>query len=216
MRLPNLLLALLILTLSPQALQAQYDKKAKHILDKMREYYKKNEAFQANFSYKREDPTQNLAESFRGSIMLKGNRYYIDLGDQEVYNNEKHVWNYLKEENEVTIVDYDPDPEELSPADIYYIYEKGFKYLYVEDKKIDGDNYSIVDLTPENLSLNYYKIRLLIHKKDHTVLQWKIFEKSGIRYSYTIDKYEAKYISDSEFVFNADKYPGVEISDLRD
>ena len=201
-----------------QKLHSQNDPKAKIILDKMKRYYEKNPAFTADFEYTRYDPIQNITDIFEGSILLKNNSYKINLQEQEIYNNEKYVWNYLKEENEVTITNYEPDPEDLSPTDILHIYEKEFQYVLLkEEKHIKNRIYQIIDLIPDNTNLNFYKIQLFIHKQKHTLFQWKIFEKTNIIYIYTIHNYHSKpELTNDEFSFNVNKYPNIEVVDLRE
>merc|ERR1711916_329853 len=108
------------------------------IIDAMSEKYKLIPAFKANFSYKIESSEDDLSENVSGNIVVKQNKYKIDLGNQVVFNNEKTVWVYLEEVNEVTITDYEPDPESLSPTEVPNMYKEGFKYRFLEEKKLDG------------------------------------------------------------------------------
>ena len=197
-------------------LMAQYDPKAKRILDAMSEKYKLIPAFKANFSYKMESSDDDISEDVKGDIIVKQNKYKINLGSQAVYNNEENVWVYLKETNEVTISEYEPDPEDLSPTEIPNMYKEGFKYRFVEEKTIDGDVYEVVELNPEDTDLGYFKILLTIHKQNKTLNSWQFFYKNGRQYTYYINDFKAdNKISDNVFVFNVSDYPGVDVVDLR-
>ena len=74
----------------------------------------------------------------------------------------------------------------------------------------------VVDLVPEKKDAQYFKIRMNISKKDKSIQNFTMFDKSGNRYKYTISKFTPNAtITDSYFAFDAKNYPGVEVIDLR-
>jgi len=197
-------------------LMAQYDPKAKRILDAMSEKYKQIPAFKANFSYKIESTEDDVAENVNGNIVVKKNKYKIDLGEQTVFNDEENVWVYLKEVNEVTITEYEPDPESLSPTEVPNMYKEGFKYRFVEEKKINGSTNEIIELNPEDTDLSYFKIELSIDKQNKTLHSWKFFYRNGRQYTYYITDFKPDpKINDNVFVFNEADYDDVDVVDLR-
>ena len=99
------------------------------------------------------------------------------MGGQEVINDGTTQWTYLEEANEVNIDNYDPEEGDISPTQIYNAYQRGFKYVYVEDETIDGKAYQVIDLIPENTDNQFFKIRLHISQDDKVLKRWKIFEK---------------------------------------
>ena len=55
-----------------------------------------------------------------------------------------------------------------------------------------------------------------VDKKTQTITSTKVYEKAGNVYTYTISKMNTTaVIDDTQFVFDAKKYPGVEVVDLR-
>jgi outer membrane lipoprotein carrier protein len=73
-----------------------------------------------------------------------------------------------------------------------------------------------VDLVPEKKDAQYFKIKMMIVKKDKSIQSWTMFDKSGNRYKYTITKFTPNIKADDAlFTFDPKKYPGVEIIDLR-
>jgi outer membrane lipoprotein-sorting protein len=195
---------------------AQQDPKAKGILDAMSKKYKENPAFNAKYSYELESPQEGINQKFEGEITVKNDMYHIKTDEQEVFNNGKTVWVYMKDLKEVTIDRFTPDPDELLPGDIPDMYKTGFKYAYIEEVKIDGKLYDVVELNPENRNSSYFKISMTISKEDKTLRSWKIFDKTGRRYTYTLKNYTPlKTIPDTAFMFDVKKYPGVEVIDNR-
>jgi outer membrane lipoprotein carrier protein len=195
---------------------AQYDPKALEILNAMSKKYKSIPAFEANISYTLTNETEKINEEFKGRIAVKGNKFKLVLPEQEVINNGTTVWTYLPEAKEVNIDNYDPSSDDLNPSKFYEIYKKGYKYMYLEDKTEGGVLCEIVDLVPEKKDAQYFKVRMNIVKKDKSIQSWTMFDKGGNRYKYTITKFvSSPALSDNLFTFDAKKYPGVEVVDLR-
>ncbi|MDO1447091.1 outer membrane lipoprotein carrier protein LolA [Rhodocytophaga aerolata] len=210
----NLLLAFVFLCTG--ALMAQKDKRAEEILDAMSDKYKAFHAFKAQFTYTMESPSAGVNETYNGDLTVKGPKYYMNLGEQEIINNGSTVWTYIKETNEVNISDYEPDEDEITPSKIFSIYKKGYKYNFVEEKKEGGQVYEIVDLIPEDKNKNIFKVRITVNKKDRSMKSLRVFEKSGNRYVYTVNRFTpVETIDDNFFAFDKSKYKGVEIIDLR-
>jgi outer membrane lipoprotein carrier protein len=215
----NLLLSFitLFLLVSNQGIAQTKDPKAEAILNAMSERYKTLKSFNADFTYIIESTQEKIKDVQEGSIIVKGEKFKLKIGDQEIYNNMNTVWTYLKGENEVTITDYDPDGGDITPAEVYNMYKRGFKYTIATDApETDTRLYDVIDLVPEDKNLNYFKVRLLIDKKTKELKSWKIFEKNGRRFLYEIMKFTPNVLAkDTDFTFDKSKYPKVTVIDLR-
>ncbi len=210
-----LFLAVFALFLTVQAF-SQYDPKALQTLEAMSNKYKSFSAFEANFAWTMTNDVEKINEEFKGKVTVKGNKYRLALPEQEVINNGSTIWTYLPEAKEVNIDNYEPSSEDVNPSKIYEIYKKGFKYLYLSDKPEGGVLCEEIDLVPEKKDAQYFKIKMLISKKDKSLQSWTMFDKSGNKYKYTITKFNPNVkIEDTFFNFDLKKYPGVEVIDLR-
>jgi outer membrane lipoprotein-sorting protein len=210
-----LFLAFFALILSIKAF-SQYDPKALQTLEAMSNKYKSFPAFECNFSYTMTNDVEKINEEFKGKVTVKGDKYRLALPEQEVINNGSTIWTYLPEAKEVNIDNYEPSSEDVNPSKIYDIYKKGFKYLYLQDKTESGVVCEEIDLVPEKKDAQYFKIKMLINKKDKSIQSWTMFDKGGNRYKYTITKFNPNVkVEDSFFTFDLKKYPGVEPIDLR-
>lgn len=209
-------LFILLLTLSTYVAWAQRDPKALEILDAMSEKYQNVGGFKAKLVYKLENPTEKLNETFRGDITVMGDKYRLKIGEQEIINNGSTIWTYLREVNEVNVDNYYPEDDPMAPAKIYTIYREGYKYTFVEERKLKGRVVHIVDLEPENKDEPFYKIRLTIDKEDKTMVNYKVFDKNGNRYLWTVSDFEPNLnLTASHFEFDPSEYKDVEIIDLR-
>jgi chaperone LolA len=191
---------------------AQYDPEAKAILDAMSSKYKKVGAFSASFSQKIENKTAGVEEVIEGKITVKGNKYKLEVIENEIFNNGKEVWVYSPELKEVTVSTYSPEEEEITPGNVYDIYKKGFKYALIS-KLSNGDN--VIELDPVSREKTYHKIRLTIDNQN-SLKTFTVFEKSGNQYIYSVKGFNPiSSLQDSFFTFDPAKYKGVEVIDFR-
>ena len=81
----------------------------------------------------------------KGQILVKGQKYRLDIADYEIISDGETIWTYEKESN-TCYVDYKEDIEDetFSPSEMFTIWEKDFKHEYKSTEKVDGrDNYVI-------------------------------------------------------------------------
>lgn len=205
-----------ILFLFTQNTFAQYDDKARTILDNMSDKYKSILAYEATFTQTLQNTQADINEDFSGKITVKGEMFRLDMGGQEIINNGKTVWTYIPEVNEVNIDNYNPQDGEMTPSKIYAAYKNGYKYIYLEEKKMGGKSYDVIDLVPEDTNDPFFKIRLTIDQKGSVLKSWTMFDKSGNHYIYDISEFKIlNDIKDTYFHFDKAKYNGVEVVDLR-
>lgn len=211
----KLIVALSLLALAFSTfVYAQQDPAAREILDAMSNKYRKVPAFTADFTYTLENPQENLNEAFQGKITVKGLKYKLALEGQEIINDGETVWTYLAEVNEVTINTFSPGDAEINLNNIFDLYKTGYKYLLVDE--LTNATIKTVDLVPDDKNLNYFKIRMEIANAGSALNSFKIFDKTGNRYTYTINKFsEQPSLQDKEFTFDVAAHKGVEVIDFR-
>jgi outer membrane lipoprotein carrier protein len=206
----------LILAFAVISVQAQYDPKALEILEAMSKKYKAIEAFEANISQTLTNDVEKINEEMKGKITVKGEKFRLALPEQEIINDGATQWTYLPDAKEVNIDNYDPASDDVNPTKILDMYKKGFKYLYLADKTEGGVLCEEVDLVPDKKDAQFFKIKMMIGKKDKSIQSWTMYDKSGNKYKYTITKFNPGVkVEDSFFTFDTKKYPGVEVIDLR-
>lgn len=212
--------ALLLLTMiSVVGLKAQNtDAKAKAILGEVSKKYRSYNVIKTDFSFMLENPQAKIKETQQGSLIAKSeaNKYKVTMTDQELYSDGKSQWTYLKDNKEVQITDVDNNTDGINPAKIFTIYEKGYKYLFTGEKKVGAKTLQTIDLSPLDIKKSIFKIRLTIDKAAKQITNVVIFDKSGNRYTYAIKSFIPNVkVAESVFAFDAKKYPGVEVVDLR-
>ncbi|HZY82954.1 MAG TPA: outer membrane lipoprotein carrier protein LolA [Cyclobacteriaceae bacterium] len=195
---------------------AQYDPKALETLDAMSKKYKSIEAFEANIVCNMTNEIDKVNEEFKGKITVKGDKFVLVLPEQEIINNGNTQWTYLPEAKEVNIDTYDPNSDDVNPTKILDMYKKGYKYISLGEKTVDGVQVEEIDLVPDKKDAQYFKIKMMIAKKDKSIHSWTMFNKAGDRFKYTITKFNpSAKVDDSFFAFDVKKHPDVLVNDLR-
>ncbi len=198
-----------------QNILAQSDPKAKTVLDNALKVYKTYPSVSAKFSQTIEVPNSKTTVR-NGQVFVKGDMYKIVLPDQSIFCDKKTVWTYMKDLNEVQINDYEPSADEITPTNIYSIYQTDFFYMLGGIENIAEVPCQIVDLTPKNKDKPFFKVRIWIDKKSQLVKQFKVFDRNGTRYTYTVTSINTNAgLQDTFFKFNAKDFPSVHVEDLR-
>lgn len=191
--------------------QGQKDPAALTILESMSQKYESYPSFSADFTYTLINPDKSK-EDITGAMTVKGEKYKLDLGDQEITNNGDTIWTYLKDVNEVNITLYYPEEQEITLSSIWSIYEDGYKYVYVEAR--DGGKTHVIDLEPEDSGKDIYKIRMEI-TDENRLLSFMLYERSGVQYLYTINNFDEKVnAQDDYFAWDKKAHPDVDVIDF--
>jgi len=207
---------------------AEKDATAKAILDKVGEKYRTFEVVKTDFDFTLENPQAGVKETQSGTLIAKSksNKFRVTIFSagtsdkqeiaQEIISDGKTQWTYLKKDKEVQVNNVDNSGNGLNPAQVFTIYEHGYKYIYNGDTKVGGRTYQEIDLTPEDINKPFFKVRLMIDKRKKQIYSALIFDKNGNRYTYTLRSFVSNLqVPDNTFSFDPKMYKGVEVVDLR-
>jgi outer membrane lipoprotein carrier protein len=211
------LLVLMCVSIFSTAQTSVKDTEAKSILDKVSKKFKSFKAVQAVFHLKVEDASGKVQGNRQGTVFMKGNKYKVQMAEQEIFSDGTTIWTYDKGANEVTVATIDPTANSITPQKIFTnFYDKDFLYKLNGEKKTNRKVIQEIELTPVDKSKAFHKVYVYVDKAAQNISSTKILEKNGNRYTYTVDSFKSDPpLSDAIFVFNKNNYPGVEVVDLR-
>ena len=205
---------------------AQKDVEAKKILAPVSQKYRGYATIKTDFTFTVDNKQANIKVTQNGTLITqpKSNKFKITLFntgsttqvDQEIIGDGKTQWTYNKDEKEVQISNTVHGSDAFNPAELFTIYEKGYKYLYTGLEKRGGKLYQMIDLTAENTKTNFFKIRLSIDKVKKQIYSAQIFDKNGSQYTYTLKTFTPNpTLPANTFTYDTKSHPGVEVVDLR-
>jgi len=208
-------LGILFLGLTVFGATAQVDTKAKSILDKVSKLTKTYKTISVDFSMTITSPEGSPIKQ-KGKALMKGDKYFLTLPDQEIYCDGKTVSTYIKDDNECYVSDIDDTESDMvQPSELLTIWEKGFTYKYSKELTFAGKQVHEILLYPKDKkNSKYHTIVIRIDKAKNEVVYAHIKGKDGVHMKYTLSKLiKNTTIPDTKFVFNKSKYPGVEITE---
>ena len=190
------------------------DPEAKTVLDAVSAKFKTFKSIQAKFKIVIENNVGKVIGTKSGTVYLKGTKYRISIAiGQEVFCDGNNVWTYTKADNEVVISKLDMGNNTITPQKLFTnFYDKDFLY------KLNGERAGKqeIELTPIDKTKPFYKVLVNVDKKSQTIANTKVFEKAGNRYTSSVAGMNTSVVlPDAQFVFDAKKYPGVNVEDNR-
>ena len=130
--------SLLMLVLILSAFQTRQDPMAGEILAAVAKNYKKLAGFHAKFTHSSESNSGKLLGSKSGQISVSNQKFRLKMEQTTLICDGKTTWNANSKIKEVTISDYDPEPDDITPERIYSFYQKGYKYVFMGEVKVKG------------------------------------------------------------------------------
>ncbi len=206
-------LSVTVITFSPVKLKAQSaEKKAMALLEEVTAKMKSYRTMKLDFTYSMVNKGQKIRETFKGTLAAKGDKYKLNISEQQVFCDGKTAWTYLKDANEVTINNVAGEEDSFTPTKFMTSYGNNYKSKLVENK---GDQ-QVIEMVPIKNRRKLSKVRLTLDKAEKQVKSMQVFDKNGGVFTYNIERFITNQsISDAEFTFKASNYPKVEVVDMR-
>ncbi len=197
-----------------------HDPKAKVILDAMSKKTKSYTSIKVDFSYTLKNKSEGLNETQNGNLLLKGDKFRLEMAGQHVICDGKTVWTYILDADEVQINNV-PEPGEsedalVDPTQIFNLYEKNFKYKFIKEETINGKVVQMIDLFPEKANnKSYHTIKMKIDKNKNQMISMEVISKDGNHYTYKLKSFIPNAPApDNKFKFDVSKVG--DVIDLRE
>jgi outer membrane lipoprotein-sorting protein len=206
------------LLLFPIYLEAQepvktQDPAAEPYLDNISGNLRTDEAYQVEFRYEIYSAREDARVGDFGSIIIKDNKYKLKTEDSEVIYNGEFLWVYNKIAAEV----YKSQPEEgnsdqmlADPFRLLGNYKEYYKYQLKGKKKIDGTEFTEIDLYPVDLDAGYSYLRILCNQGGKNIHSISMRQKNGTEITVFINEIVRDLkIPESIFSWDPETYPDV-------
>jgi len=193
------------------------DVDAKKVLDGVSAKFRSFKTVTAKFNLKIENAAGKVQGSKTGTVNMKGTKYRISVPGEELYSDGVTSWSYDKSSNEVQVNKVDASAAAVTPQKLFTnFYDKDFLYKLNGEQKKGNKITQEVELTPIDKTKPFFKVLVSIDKVSRVITSTKVFEKNGNRYTYSVLSMKTNApLADAMFVFDASKYPKVEVVDLR-
>jgi len=149
-----------------------------------------------------------------GTLVLSGDAYRIDTGDQTLVTDGETAWVYSKIDEQVLVNDAIEDETAFSPADFFTNYPDRFDVEVIGNEMIDGMRHETLKLTPKNTDAFLREVTLFVRSTDALPTRVQIVDGNGTRVAFDLQDVELNPTLGgdvSRFVAPA----GAEVVDLR-
>ena len=150
-----------------------------------------------------------------GVFTLKGNKFLLEMDVMKAWYDGKTQWAYVPQNNEVSVTE--PSMKELSETNPMAILS-GFKskcLIQFSSRVKSAQNYCI-EMIPKIKSNDITKIDVQINKTNGNLFSIKLTNKNGGSTILTLSNFQKGLnVADNIFVFNASRFKGVIVNDLR-
>ncbi len=155
-----------------------------------------------------------ISQPNKGTFVLKGNKFVIEMEGVKVWFDGKTQWTYAIESNEVSV--NEPDQSELiqtNPIALLSDFKSKSRVQFSKQKS--STNY-IVELIPRVKNKDFNKVEVQTSKINGNLVSVAIYnnDKSQIKLSISNIQKGIKF-SETSFAFDKSIYKGVTINDLR-
>jgi outer membrane lipoprotein-sorting protein len=160
------------------------------------------------------DQMAKSTDTIKGSVILKGDMYRLNLPENTIFFDGVNSYSYLPAEKEITITKPDKADNsfESKPSSIFTVYKKDYKSRLIEE--LNGSY--VIDLYPEDIKSEIIRIRLLIGKQQLNLLNLEYKRRDGVSIILDVQDYNLKQaVSADTFAFRKENYKGVEVIDMR-
>ncbi len=193
------------------------DPEAKKILDGVSTKFKTFKTVKGNFSLEVRNAAGKTQGTKKGTVYMKGVKYRVTITGQEIFCDGKNVWTLDKAAKEVQVAQFEQNGSSITPQKLFTnFYDKDFLYKLNGEKKVGTKTLQEIELTPVDKTKPFFKVLVNVDKASKLINSTQVFEKNGNRYIYSMSNIVTNTaVGDDMFAFDAKKFPGVEVIDLR-
>ncbi|MFI5204126.1 MAG: outer membrane lipoprotein carrier protein LolA [Flavobacteriales bacterium] len=167
------------------------DTKAKTILDEVSKKTKGYTAIQAEFSLTSVmGKNPKGGETTTGKATIKGNKYIVAVNGGTIKCDGKNIETTNEGDDEPIVEPVDEADDEMNPVKLLTIWEKGFKFRYIGEKKENGITVHEIQLSPSDPgNKKYHTVTVKIDKNKSQVYSVAIKKKNNDVNTLTITKF---------------------------
>jgi outer membrane lipoprotein-sorting protein len=175
----------------------------------------KTSAIKTTFKLTVREKNSSASQISEGTFTLKGTKFLLEMDEMKVWFDGKTQWSYVLQNNEVSITE--PTEKELAETNPMAILS-GFKTkcLIRFSANVKSNQNYVIEMIPKDKKNDITKIDVQVNKTNRNLQSIKLTNRNGSISTLTLADFKKGInVSDHLFVFNAGKYKGVVVNDLR-
>lgn len=196
--------------------QAQQDKQAKALLDKVTTKVKSYKNITIDFKYSLNNAKENINQDSKGTVVMQGNQFVLNfMGITKIFDGKKN-YTINPEDEEITISKVDEkDDTAITPSKMLTFFNSGYKFAMDIKQNVAGKKIQYVKLIPTNTKDQRKEILVGIDTKTNNLYNVIEIAKKGTKTTLTVNSFKTNQtLPKNQFTFVANKYPNYYINKL--
>ena len=197
------------------SLFGQADAQSKILLKKSELHYKAFKTISADFTLTTSGEGRK-SQTNKGKLFIKGNQFKMDYAEQSIYCDGKSIWSYNQVDEEVTLETYKKKTNDLSPQDMFNLYNRNYKSSFEGTVKAGKETQNVIKLVPKKKKEKFAYVKVHIDSKTNELKKVIQHFKNGSEIIVTVNQMlPNKPLADDFFVWQASEHKGAVLVDLR-
>lgn len=198
----------IIITLISSLSFSQNSAKAKQYLETVSAKVKSYKNISIDFKYSLKNEAENIEQSTKGNVYLKGEHYLLNLMGVTRLHDGKKSYTINSEDEEITITNAsDEDGDAITPSKMLTFYKEGYTYAWDKKLPIKGRSIQHVKLTPIDSNSEIKYVLLGIDTNTKNIYNLIENGKNGTVTTLTVNSFKTNQpLSESLFIFDRSKY----------
>jgi outer membrane lipoprotein-sorting protein len=194
---------------------AQNDPAAEKYLDEVSRKFQTYKNVKIEFDYELYNPEAQVKQNTNGRVYVQGNRFRAEyMGIIDIFDGHKR-YIIVPENKEVNVGSLQNEDGELSPAEIFDFYKKGYRYKMDIKQPVQGRMIQYIRLFPIDPESDISYILLGIDNKTKNIYKVIIVQKDKTRITIYIRKFSVNQpLNDKIFTFDREKYKDYYLNEL--
>ena len=183
-------------------------------MERLRAKYESIDALRAEFTQTMTSEYSDTEETFEGTVILDGDRYRVEAGQNTFVTNGEVTWIYDTAKNQVLINDYVEDETAFSLNDFFFESNRDFELTSTENETVDGEAHLVLHLTPKRDDAFFSDVTIWMREQDDLATRLEVLDVNGTKMAFRLDNIELNPpVDDEMFTFTPPE--GTEVVDLR-
>lgn len=194
--------------------QTAFAQTADQIIQRIQDKYRSIEALKAEFTQTMTTAYSEGSETFSGTVILQGDRYRVETGNQTLVTDGKVTWIYSPADNQVLVNDVVEDETSFSISDFLFNFGENYTATSVRSEQVAGAKHHRVDLKPKSGDSFFREATLWLRDSDNIITRLEVLDVNDTRMTFELTNIQLNpKLEASTFTFQPPR--SAEIVDLR-
>ncbi len=148
--------------------------------------YQSLSSLRAEFTQTLTSEYSDIRDEKSGSLILKGDNYLLDTGNEVYARNGDATWRFSHQDNQVIVSDYSADSGNFSVNDLFFNYDEMFNIMDIETENYSGTRHYRVRMEPRATDSFFSEVTLWLRDRDDIITRIRMVDLNGTRMDFQL------------------------------